>query len=88
MIITALLSSALVLSPAPAASVSSVRVHDVEASYVRSIAADGTVTLSGQDNRTGKVFRLTVRDGFVRGWIGNRHVEFLQSEAKAARVER
>ena len=88
MIITALLSSALALTPAPATSISRVRVHDVEASYVRSVAADGTLTLSGQDNRTGKAFRLTVRDGFVRGWIGNRHVQFPLSEAKGARLDR
>ena len=88
MIITALLSSAIALSPAPATSISRVRVHDVEASYVRSVAPDGSVILSGQDNRTGEVFRFTVRDGFVRGWLGNRRVDFPLSEAKNARLDR
>ena len=81
MIITALLSGALMLSPASTAAVSRVRVHDGEASYVRTVAPDGAVTLSGQDQRTGKVFRFTIRDGTVRGWVGSDPVSFPLSEA-------
>ena len=85
MIITALLSGALILSPASTAAVSRVRIHDSEASYVRTVAPDGTVTLSGQDQRTGKMFRFTIRDGTVRGWVGNEAVSFLLSEAMTER---
>ncbi len=85
MIIAALLSSALVLTPAPTASASAVRVHGAEADFVRTVAADGTVILSGRENRGGQPFRFTVRDGVVRGWVGNRWVKFPLSEAKTVR---
>ena len=85
MIIAALLSSAIVLTPAPTASASVVRVHDVEADYVRKVAADGTIILSGRENRGGQPFRYTIKDGIVRGWVGTRWVKFPLSEAKIAR---
>jgi len=84
MLFTALFSSALALSPAAASPVSSERVHTVDADFVRTVAPDGTVTLHGQDN-DGTPFRYTVKDGVVRGWVGNRPVKFPLSEAKAER---
>ena len=59
-------------------------MHTVEADFVRIVAPDGTVTLHGQDN-DGTPFRYTVKDGVVRGWVGNRPVKFPLSEAKAER---
>jgi hypothetical protein len=83
--IIALLSSALALTPAPTASISRERVHSVEADYFKTVAADGTMTLTGQDNHTGKMFRYIVRNGFVRGWVGNQPVTFRLSEVTAER---
>jgi len=84
MLITALLSSALALSPAATSPVSRERVHTVEADFVRILAPDGTVILSGQDH-DGTPFRYTVKDGIVRGWVGDRPVKFPLSEATAER---
>lgn len=84
MIITAFLSAALMLSSVPAPTVSAVPANGVEASYVRKVAADGTIILSGQDHRDGQPFRFTVKDGQVRGWIGNQWVSFPLSEAAKA----
>jgi hypothetical protein len=87
MIIAALLSGALVLSPIPASSASSipeVRVDGAEAEYVRKVADDGTIILAGRENRGGQSFRFMVKDGVVRGWVGNRWVKFPLSEATKA----
>jgi hypothetical protein len=84
MLITALFSSALMFSPAAAPPVSRQQVHSVEADYVRTVTPDGTVTLQGQD-RSGTLFHYTVKDGVVRGWVGNRSVHFPLPEANAER---
>lgn len=83
MIITALVSSGLMLSTAPASPVQKVRTETSEVEYVQKVAADGTVVLSGQETRGGRRFRLTVKDGLVRGWVGNQFVSFPQPTATA-----
>ena len=54
----------------------------MEADYVRTAAPDGTVVLKGQDSLTGRPFGFTIKDGVVRGWVGNVPVQFPLSEAK------
>ena len=61
-------------------------MHSVEADYVRTVTPDGTVTLQGRD-QSGTPFRYTVKDGVVRGWVGNRPVKFPLSEAQAERSQ-
>ena len=91
MIIAALLSGVLVLSTVPAPSASSaasateVQVRGAEADYVRKVADDGTIVLIGRENRGGQSFRFMVKDGIVRGWVGNRWVKFPLSEVTTAR---
>ena len=84
MIIAALLSTVLALSPLPASSASEVRVRGTEAEYVRKVVGDGTIILSGRESRGGQSFRFMVKDGVVRGWVGNRWVKFPLSEARTA----
>ena len=80
----AMLAAAAATAAAPEP-VRQVRVTDAAASYVRSEAADGTVTFRGQDQDTGQMFRLTVaKDGFVRGWFGTQAIKFRLSEAQVA----
>ncbi|HEU4704839.1 MAG TPA: hypothetical protein VFS45_03925 [Sphingomicrobium sp.] len=85
MIITALVSSGLMLSTVPASPVQTVRTDTGEVEYVEKVAADGTVVLSGQETRGGRRFRLIVKDGLVRGWIGNEFVSFPRPAAIARR---
>lgn len=80
-LIIALASSSIALSPAPATTVAHVRAPEVEADYVRTVAPDGTVILKGQDSLTGRRFRFTIKNGVVRGWVGNEPVQFPLSEA-------
>ena len=84
-IILALLSSALTLTPSPSAPISRERIHAPAADYYRTVGSDGTVTLTGQDKRSGKMFRYIVRDGFVRGQVGNQPVSFRLSEVTSDR---
>jgi hypothetical protein len=83
MLITALISGVLAAAPTPL--VQTVQVHTVQADFVRKVGADGSLTLSGRDNRDGTPFRFTVRDGVVSGWVGDRPVKFPLSEATNAR---
>ena len=88
MIMIALVSAALAALPAPAApsasAPASVRVRIAEADYVRKVAPDGSIILSGRGNDDAVPFRFTVRDGIVRGWVGSRYVRFAVSEATAS----
>jgi hypothetical protein len=85
MIMIALVSAALAALPAPAApsasAPASVRVRIAEADYVRKVAPGGSIILTGRGNDDGVPFRFTVRDGVVRGWVGNRWVKFPLAEA-------
>ena len=81
-LIIALVSSSIALSPAPAPSIAHVSAPEVEADYVRTVAPDGTVVLKGQDSLTGRRFQFTIKNGVVRGWVGNEPVQFPLSDAK------
>lgn len=72
MLVTAIIAAAIAAAPAQP-----VRGSNAEADYIRTVAANGTITLRGQDKLTGKMFRYTVyKDGKVSGWVGSDHVRF------------
>ena len=78
---------ALMLAASPGASIHDHRVQarDVDANYVRVVAADGTVTLAGHDKRTNRPFQFKVKEGRVRGWVGSEYIAFPVSEALPSR---
>ena len=76
MLVTALIAAAV--AAAPAAPSQPIVSKDGNAVYTRNVAPDGTVTLRGQDQVNGKMFRYTIyKNRRVAGWLGDERVRFL-----------
>ena len=68
--------SAVALAAGSPGTPSTVEISEPRATFVQSVAEDGSVILTGQYHNSGQRFRYKVKDGKVTGWVGGKPVKF------------